>query len=256
MAILKEFKADRLLVKVFSDRAEMGIVSASEAAEYLKRLLAEQEEIGVIFAAAPSQNEFLAALISDSEIDWTRVNAFHMDEYIGLDPVHPAGFRNFLRERVFSRAAFKTVNYLNGNASDPKAEAARYGKLLDDNSPEVCLMGIGENGHIAFNDPPTADFNDKAKVKIVKLDEHCRMQQVNDGCFETIGQVPTHALTVTIPGLMAAKALFCMVPAPTKADAVCDAINGPVSTSCPASILRTHENARLYLDADAGRYIL
>ena len=195
-------------------------------------------------------------ILNDADIDWTRVNAFHMDEYVGLDPEHPAGFRNFLKRAIFNKKPFKTVNLLNGNADDPEQEAARYSQLLVDYPLDVCLLGVGENGHIAFNDPPVADFNDSKLVKVVKLDEICRQQQVNDGCFENIDQVPTHALSVTIPGLTSAKAMFCTVPAPTKANAIRAMINDEISTACPATILRKHDNAKLYTDADAGKYIL
>jgi len=234
----------------------MGKYAGQEAAAHIKKLLAEKETINVMFAAAPSQNETLAEILNDADIDWTRVNAFHMDEYVGLDPEHPAGFRNFLKRAIFNKKPFKNVNLLNGNADDPEQEAARYSQLLVDYPLDVCLLGVGENGHIAFNDPPVADFNDSKLVKVVKLDEICRQQQVNDGCFENIDQVPTHALSVTIPGLTSAKAMFCTVPAPTKANAIRAMINDEISTACPATILRKHDSAKLYTDADAGKYIL
>lgn len=254
--ILKDFNCDKLNVRVFDTRANMGACAGSEAAEHMKKLLAEKDVINVMFAAAPSQNETLAAVLADPDIDWTRVNAFHMDEYVGLDPAHPAGFRNFLMRAIFGKKPFKTVNLLNGNADDPEAEAARYSQLLKDFPLDVCLLGVGENGHVAFNDPPVADFNDPKLVKVVKLDEICRQQQVNDGCFESIDQVPTHALSVTVPGLTSAKAMFCTVPAPTKANAIRAMINDEISTACPATIMRKHDNAKLYVDADAGKYIL
>lgn len=254
--ILKDFNCDKLNVRVFDTRANMGVCAGGEASAHMKKLLAEKDVINVMFAAAPSQNETLAAVLEDPDIDWTRVNAFHMDEYVGLDPAHPAGFRNFLMRAIFGKKPFKTINLLNGNAEDPEAEAARYSKLLQDNPLDVCLLGVGENGHVAFNDPPVADFNDPKLVKVVKLDEICRQQQVNDGCFESIDQVPTHALSVTVPGLTSAKAMFCTVPAPTKANAIRAMIEGEISTACPATIMRKHDNAKLYVDADAGKYIL
>jgi len=256
MEILKEFYCDKLHVRVFESRPVMGKYAGQEAATHIKKLLAQKETINVMFAAAPSQNETLAEILNDADIDWTRVNAFHMDEYVGLDPEHPAGFRNFLKRAIFNKKPFKTVNLLNGNADDPEQEAARYSQLLVDYPLDVCLLGVGENGHIAFNDPPVADFNDSKLVKVVKLDEICRQQQVNDGCFENIDQVPTHALSVTIPGLTSAKAMFCTVPAPTKANAIRAMINDEISTACPATILRKHDSAKLYTDADAGKYIL
>lgn len=256
MAIITEFLKDKLLVKVFTDRVEMGTAAAKEGAAHLKKLLSQKAEINVMFAAAPSQNEFLTSIITDDEIDWSRVNGYHMDEYIGLDELHPAGFGNFLRDRIFSKVPFKSVSYLNGNATDPKVEAERYSKLLLNNHIDVCFMGIGENGHIAFNDPPVADFNDPVMVKVVELEDRCRMQQVHDGCFHHIDEVPAHALSVTVPGLMSAKTIFCIVPAISKANAVRDMINDEISTVCPATILRSHRDVRLYLDADSGKYLL
>jgi len=256
MAVIKDFYCDKLHVRVFDSRAAMGDCAGSEASAWLKKLLAEKETINVMFAAAPSQNETLAALIADPDIDWSRVNAFHMDEYVGLDEKHPAGFRNFLKRAIFDLKPFKSINLLTGNADDPEAEAARYDRLLRENPLDVCILGVGENGHIAFNDPPVADFNDPKYVKVVELEERCRVQQVNDGCFPSVDQVPTHALSVTIPGLIQAKTMFCSVPAATKAEAIAHMMNDDITTACPATILRLHDGARLYTDADAGKYIL
>lgn len=256
MSVLKDFYCNNLRVRVFSTRGEMGVCAGTEAALKIKELLAVKETINVMFAAAPSQNETLQAIVADPDIDWTRVNAFHMDEYVGLDEKHPAGFRNFLNRAIFDGKPFRTVNLLNGNAADPDAEAARYSQLLQENPLDVCILGIGENGHIAFNDPPVADFNDPKLVKVVKLEHRCRQQQVNDGCFEVIDQVPTHALSVTIPGMCSAAWMYCSVPAATKAEAVYNVIHGEVSTSCPATILRKQPHAFLYTDADAGKGLL
>lgn len=254
--MIKDFYCDKLRVRVFETRKEMGDCAGAEAAELLKKLLVERDSINVMFAAAPSQNETLAALLEDSDIDWSRINAFHMDEYVGLDPEHPAGFRNYLRRAIFDRKPFKSIHLINGNAPDPVLEAQRYDALLREHPLDLCILGVGENGHIAFNDPPVADFQDKTFVKLVELEQRCREQQVHDGCFADISQVPTYALTVTIPGLCQAKTMICSVPAPTKAEAVRQMIQGQITTECPASILRTHSDARLYVDADAGRYIL
>jgi len=249
MSLVKEMKADKLNVKIYADRASMGAAAAAECAAIIRDMLSKKDEINMIFAAAPSQDEFLAALAADKSVDFTKINAFHMDEYIGLDAAAPQGFGNFLRDRLFGVVPFKSVNYLNGNAADPEAEAARYSKLLADNPTDIVCMGIGENGHIAFNDPPVADFNDSKLVKIVELEHMCRNQQVNDGCFATIDEVPTHALSLTVPALMRPAYVFCIVPAPTKAQAVYDTINNTeISEKCPATILRTHDNATLYLE--------
>ena len=253
---IKTTQVDRLFVRVFETREEMGASAGGDAAQALRKILAEKERANVMFAAAPSQNETLAALCASEGIDWSRVNAFHMDEYIGLDPAHPAGFRNFLKRAIFDRFPFASVHLLNGNAEDPAQEALRYEALLREHPLDICLLGIGENGHIALNDPPVANFEDPHLVKIVQLEERCRLQQVHDGCFSSIDQVPTQALTVTIPGMMRAGQLFCSVPASTKADAVAQLINGPVCVDCPATAMRRHPSATLYLDRDAAQHIL
>ena len=253
--LLKDFYQDKLHVYTFDNRKEMGDCAGTQAAEVIGALLAEKDEVNIIFAAAPSQNETLAALKA-ADIDWTRINAYHMDEYIGLPDEHPAGFRNFLKAALFDDLPFKTVNLLNGNAPVIEEEIARYESLLREHPVDVCMLGVGENGHIAFNDPWVADFNDPALVKVVPLDEKCRNQQVHDGCFAELSQVPTHALTLTIPALTNARHMFCTVPAATKADAVKAMLSGEVTIDCPASILTKHADARLYTDRDAAQHIL
>lgn len=256
MAIVKTEQVDKLNVKVYQTREEMGRAAAEEAAAAIRAAIAAKGEINMIFAAAPSQNEFLAHLIADKSIDFTIINAFHMDEYIGLPADAPQGFGNFLRERLFDRVPFKTVNTIDSTAADPEAECRRYAALLQAHPCDIVCMGIGENGHIAFNDPHVADFGDKAAVKVVALDETCRQQQVNDGCFARLDDVPTHALTLTIPTLTAPEAVFCIVPAKTKANAVYAALRGGITEACPASILRRHANATLYCDADSAARVL
>lgn len=255
MQTVRSFQQDALRVHIYETRAAMGAAAAQDGANLLRTLLATQEEVRVVFAAAPSQNEFLEALCQAPGIDWPRVKAFHMDEYVGLDPTAPQGFGNFLRKRIFGRLPFGLVEYLDGNAADPQAECARYGALLAAAPIDIVFLGIGENGHIAFNDPPVAQFDDPAAVKVVKLDEVCRNQQVHDGCFAALVQVPTHALTLTVPTLAAAKHHLCIVPAETKARAVRDTLEGPIATSCPASILRRCADATLYLDAQSARLL-
>ena len=245
---MKSFKKDNLEVQVFENRTLMGEAAAADIKARIAALLSEKEEINMIFAAAPSQNDVLKALVEDASIEWNRVNAYHMDEYIGLDKNAPQGFGNFLRDHIFGLVPFKSVNYIDITTTNPEAEAERYGKLLRENPTDIVVMGIGENGHIAFNDPPVADFNDPKTVKPVKLDEICRQQQVNDGCFKSLDEVPTHAMTLTVPTLVAAPYLFCIVPAPTKAKAVYETLNGTIDEHCPASILRMQKNAILYLD--------
>ncbi|MCQ3035375.1 MAG: glucosamine-6-phosphate deaminase [Bacilli bacterium] len=246
------FVKDKLLVNAYPNRVMMGEAAAKDVAECFKKLLKEKESINVIFAAAPSQNDVLLALVNDKTIPWERINAFHMDEYIGLDKDAPQGFGNFLKAHIFGLVPFKSVNYIDITAKDPYKEAVRYGEILKNNPTDVVVLGIGENGHIAFNDPGVADFNDKEVVKPVKLDDVCRQQQVNDGCFKTFEDVPTHAMTLTIPTLFKASHLFCIVPCKTKANAVKETINGTIDEHCPASILRKHDSAVLYLDADSA----
>ena len=252
MAILKSFAADKLKVLVMDSRDQMGKEAAAAAAACLRSILEKQPAANVIFAAAPSQNETLHYLCQEPGIDWQRVNAFHMDEYIGLSPDAPQAFGNYLNEHIFSLLPFGSVHYLNGQVANPAEECERYSRLLREYPADMVCLGIGENGHIAFNDPWVAEFEDPALVKIVPLDDVCRQQQVNDGCFATIDDVPTHAMTLTIPTLCRAKRLFCVVPAQTKAWAVNETINGEVSEHCPASILRCHDAATLYVDNDSS----
>ncbi len=247
-----EFKKDELTVEVFPTVEEMGAKAAEDVSASIRAQLAEKSEVNMIFAAAPSQEAFLARLVADTRIDWTRVNAFHMDEYVGIDPTAPQSFAKFLRLRLFDKVPFKTVNCLDGRATDAAAECARYTKLLDEMPVDIVCLGIGENGHIAFNDPPVADFNDPCRVKVVELDGVCRQQQVNEKCFETLELVPTHALTLTVPALLRAAEMFCIVPFTGKAKAVRATLEGPIETACPASILRTKSGARLYLNTDSA----
>ena len=249
---MKSFTKDKLKVNIYDSRTEMGQYAAQDISEKIKQLLCEKPQINMIFAAAPSQNEVLAALVADKSIPWERVNAFHMDEYIGLDPTAPQCFGNFLREHIFGLVPFGSVNYIKSDATDPEEESHRYSELLAQNPIDIVVLGIGENGHIAFNDPPVADFEDKYLVKPVKLDEICRQQQVNDGCFAAINDVPTHAITLTIPMLTSAPWMFCIVPAVTKAWAIRETLCGSIDEHCPASVLRTHNGAVLYLDPDSA----
>lgn len=243
---------DKLDCKIFKTRDEMGKAAAKDVADCMKKLLSAQEEINMIFAAAPSQNDMLLHLCKEEGIDWERVNAFHMDEYIGLKDSAPQRFGNYLKEHIFSKKPFKSINYINSNADDKDAECERYSELLKKFPTDIVCMGLGENAHIAFNDPHVADFNDKKLVKAVELDEVCRNQQVNDGCFEKLSDVPKFALTLTVPALMSAKYHFCVVPAATKANAVYNVLNEEISEKYPGSILRTKENCCLYCDADSA----
>lgn len=249
---LTGFNADKLNVNILHDRKMVGESAAKNVAKTIGRILEIKDEVRIIFAAAPSQNEFLEYLTSLSNIPWGKIAAFHMDEYISLPKTAPQLFSRYLNEHIFSKVNFKSVDIINSGVEDIEAECLRYEKLLSEKEIDIVCMGIGENGHIAFNDPPVADFNDKRLVKIVELDEICKNQQVNDGAFNSVDEVPKFAATLTVPALMRAKYLSVVVPGTRKAEAVRETINGDISTKCPATVLRTHENAVLFLDKDSA----
>lgn len=241
---------NKIKPQVFETRSEMGKKAAADIKNKIKELLESKSEIRMIFAAAPSQNEVLEQLVSSTDIEWHRITAFHMDEYIGLPKGAKQLFSNFLNENLFNHAPFKEVHLINSlNTAD---ECSRYAALINKKPIDIVCLGIGENGHIAFNDPPVADFNDSALVKEVVLDQVCRQQQVNDGCFESLNQVPKSAFTLTIPALMNGKHLFCVVPGSTKKEAVYQTLNYPeVSTKWPSTILREHKSCQFYFDNDS-----
>lgn len=245
---------NKLIVKIYDTRQQMGEAAADMAANKINELLFDKDEVNIIFAAAPSQNEFLASFIQ-KKVDWSKVNAFHMDEYVGLESDAPQGFGNFLKERVFDKVSFKTVNYLNGNATTIHDECKRYEILLNENPTDIVCMGIGENGHIAFNDPHVANFEDRKMVKVVDLDEACRQQQVNDGCFQSLVDVPAYALTLTVPALMKARHVFCIVPGEQKANAVYNTMYQPQTHFHPSTILRSHPDAILFLDKNSSNQL-
>jgi glucosamine-6-phosphate deaminase len=248
----KSFVVDRLQVHIFPDRAAMGMAAANRAAEILRLAIRERGSARAIVASAPSQDELIEGLAAAPGIDWSRVTLFHMDEYVGLPAAHPASFRHYQQQHLLARITPAVFHGIHGESTDPAAECARYSALLAAAPVDLVCLGIGENGHIAFNDPPVADFADPHFVKVVTLDEVCRQQQVNDGCFSNIEAVPRQAITLTCPALMAGRALVCAVPGPRKAAAVAAALDGEISTSCPASLLRRHTNAELFADAAAA----
>lgn len=249
---MRSFTAGQLAVVVESNRSALGAAAARRAAEAILKVQSGGRTVRVVFAAAPSQNEMLAALVATPGIDWSRVEAFHMDEYLGLPADAPQLFRRYLCEHLFDRVQMGDIRLIDGQAADPVRECERYGALLREKPIDLVCLGIGENGHLAFNDPPVADFQDPVSVKVVELDDACRRQQVHDGAFGSVGEVPRTALTLTIPALMDAVCLSAAVPGPAKAKAVKDALEGPIGTRCPASILRTHRNAALFLDPDSA----
>lgn len=240
-------------VNVFPTRKIMGQKAGADVEKQIIQMLKEKETIRMIFAAAPSQNELLNFLVNSQRINWNRITAFHMDEYIGLDDKESHSFSFYLNKHLFEKVNFKSVNIINGK-SIISEEIERYSSLMTEAPIDIVCLGIGENGHIAFNDPPVADFNDKEIVKLVELDEHCRIQQVNEGCFNTINDVPKKAFTLTIPVLMKADFLFCIVPGIRKQEAVYNTLNGAISTKCPASILQKHQNCKFYFDDHSFAY--
>ena len=248
----KSISVDRLQVKIFPDRASMGAAAAAAAAQILRAAIQKQGAARIIVASAPSQNELVAGLAAAPDIDWRRVTIFHMDEYVGLPATHPASFRNYQQRHLLSCVKPAVFHGIRGEAPDSEAECARYSALLAEAPIDLVCMGIGENGHIAFNDPPVADFADPLKVKIVKLDEICRQQQVNDGCFPNLDSVPQQAITLTCPTLVSGRTLVCVVPGPRKAAAVAATLRGTISPACPASILRSHPAAILFVDEAAA----
>ncbi len=246
------FRADALEVRVFSTPTELAVAAAREAAECLGQALARQGRARAILASATSQIAFLDALVATPRLDWSRVTLFHMDEYLGIDATHPASFRRFLRARVHDRLPVREFHYLGGDAPQPLQEIERYARLLQAAPIDLCCLGIGENGHVAFNDPPVADFNDPHAVKLVQLDEACRQQQVGEGCFPNLAAVPRYAYTLTVPALCCVGRMLCVVPEKRKARAVRDTLRGPIAPTCPASILRRQPHATLFLDAESA----
>lgn len=244
-------KFDSLIVRRANTRPEMGTAAAEFVTDVIRTACAERGEARVVFACAPSQDDFLDAL-AWQQIDWSKVIIFHMDEYVGLKADHPQSFRQYLRRHVLSRIGRPKDVHLIAAESAPVRETNRYAALLADKPLDLVCLGIGENGHLAFNDPPVADFKDPALVKVVDLDPVCRQQQVNDGCFTKLASVPTQAITLTIPALFNARTISGVVPGPRKAKAVQSTLLKRVSTKCPASILRRHPRAVLFIDAAAG----
>lgn len=238
-------------VRRFDSRAELGTAAAADIAGAMRRALARPGPVRMVFASAPSQAETLTALVDAPGIDWSRVQAFHMDEYIGLSPDAPQRFGRWLRAQLLDRVPVGAMHLIEPGR-DPAAAAEHYAARLAEAPLDIVCLGIGVNGHIAFNDPPVADFDDPRAVKIVPLDAVCRQQQVDEACFARLDEVPTRAITLTVPRLLDAAQLFCMVPGAIKRSAVNATLHGPITTDCPASVLRTHPDCTLYVDAESA----
>jgi len=250
MTTLREFSIDALTVHVEESRIAMGGRAAADIAHEIRACLEKQSGVRMVFAAAPSQSEMLAALREEEEVDWSRVTAFHMDEYLGLPADAPQRFGLWLRHAIFDHRHFSAVHLLEPG-DNPAQTAADYAAKLNNSPIDIVCCGIGSNGHLAFNDP-SADFDDPLTVRIVDLDAQCRQQQVDDGCFGTLADVPTRALTITVPGLLAGHAIFCTVPGALKKEAVRRTLLGSIDPMCPSTALRLHPRCALYLDPDSA----
>lgn len=243
----QKLKVEKLEVEIFDEEADMGFASANFVKQKINAAIAEKGVAHIILATGTSQFSFLNAL-KKNDIDWKNVIVFHLDEYNGISDKHPASFRKYLKERILDEVNPKKVFLLNGDADDIEEVMKEYSQALENHPIDVACIGIGENGHIAFNDPPVADFNDSKKVKIVELDEDCRKQQFREGWFPTLVDVPKQALTLTIPTILSSKSISCVVPDERKSEAVKNALQAEISTDCPATILRTHSDIKLFLD--------
>jgi glucosamine-6-phosphate deaminase len=246
-----ETRIEELPVSVYPTNEALGRAAAEVASVVIQRAIRERGSANVILATGNSMLTFLAALRQDKEIAWRSVNIFHMDEYIGIDPNHPASFPNFLRQHILGYITPRAFYPVEGQRKDSETACSDYAQLLRAHPADLCALGIGENGHLAFNDPPFADFADPVWVKTVQLAEASRRQQVGEGHFCSMDECPTHAITLTIPALLSARRVLAIVPEARKAAAVKRALNGPISVDCPASILRRIPHAHLYLDKDS-----
>lgn len=239
-------------IRIYSDKRTMGEASAAHAAGILREAIAARGGARIIVGTGPSQDEMIRALTEAPGLDWARITVFHMDEYAGISREHPASFRRWLKEHVADRVWPGQVHYLEGDAADLDAECRRYAELLVAAPIDITFLGFGENGHIAFNDPHAADFNDPLTVKRVAMDLRCRQQQVGEGHFPDVDAMPAEALTITCPALLACRHAICTVPDRRKAEAVRNAIEGPLTTACPASAVRTHPCAVVFLDRESA----
>jgi glucosamine-6-phosphate deaminase len=252
MEATKEIHVDLLEVEIFPDGPAMGQAAARYAAGVLRASIDTRGRANLICATGLSQVLFYAALLQQPGIPWQQVHVFHMDEYVGLPADHPASFRRYMHEKLVDRVLPASFHGIAGDAADVEQECRDYSELLAATPADLCCMGIGENGHLAFNDPPDARFNDPQPVKLVQLAEASRRQQVGEGFFESLADVPEYAITLTIPALLSAKQGLVIVPEARKAQAVRAALQGPISPACPASVLRSHNHLRLMLDRDSA----
>lgn len=249
---VKNFQVGDMKVEIHSDSKAAGIAAARSAADALRKLAETDASVAVIFATGASQMQMLDALTGIESLPWNNVCGFHMDEYIGISADHPASFRRYLRERLTRKVSMNKFYEIDGSAPDPEKTADQYAALLRAADPQLCLLGIGENGHLAFNDPGVADFSDPRDAKIVHLDAACRRQQAAEGWFATADEVADAAITLTIPALLRVPKLIVSVPGRRKAAVIRRAFSEPLSTDCPATILRTHPDTTVYLDPESA----
>jgi glucosamine-6-phosphate deaminase len=253
--LAKIFLVDALTIRSYDRADELAADAAKITQSYLQYLLARQDTATVVLATGNSQIKFLANLIRLGGIDWSRIVFFHLDEYLGIDANHPASFRRYLHEQVEEKVNPAAFHYIEGDTMQPLAECDRYTKLLLSQPIDLCCLGLGGNGHLAFNEPPVADFHDPQYIKLVKLEFSTRQQQVNQGYFTEISDVPKYAFTLTIPAICLAKQIFCFAPGKHKSTAVQQMLKGAIAPSCPATILRTQAQATLFLDADSAKLL-
>ena len=251
----KDFRVDSLGVQIYNSEAELALSAASIVQKHLQQILQQKQSAAVLFATGNSQLKFLDALTSSNNIDWSRIICFHLDEYLGISANNSSSFRYYLRERVEKRILPQQFHYIEGDTLEPLKECDRYSKLLTAQPIDLCLLGIGENGHLAFNEPTVADFNDPYIVKLVKLDSVNHQQQVNQGHFPNIESVPKYAFTLSIPIICAAKKIICLAPGKGKAKVVKQLLEANITEEFPASILRKQSQANLLLDTDAASLI-
>lgn len=252
MKAMFEAKKDDLLISVYPSNKEMGEAAAEEASTIMYKAINANGQANIIIATGNSQLTFLAALSAREDVDWSKINIFHMDEYVGIPADHPASFPLFLHRHIVDKVKPKNFFPIVGQSNDPLKICREYVLTLREYPADLCALGIGENGHLAFNDPPLARFDGSEWVHVVKLADSCKQQQVGEGHFTSIEQVPNEAISLTIPALLAAKRVLAIVPEKRKADIIAQMLTGPITQECPASILRKTSHAHLYLDSDSG----
>ena len=252
---IKTFKVDALSVRVYNCEVELASDVAKIFQKYLQDILTQKDLAALILATGNSQIQFLEALIALGGVDWSRLTLFHLDEYLGIDANHPASFRYYLRQRIEKRVNPAQFHYIQGDATQPLTECQRYTQLLLAQPIDLCCLGVGENGHLAFNEPNLADFDDPHQVKLVKLARQTRLSQVNQGHFPHLEAVPQYAFTLTIPAFCSAPKILCLAPGLGKASVVKKMLQEAISPACPASVLRQHANATLFLDKDSASAI-